>query len=94
MAAPGQDDQRRKTVEVVEGRINFRCLREKCPESCCGPFCGVQRDIDSVEGRGFEEIVLTVEDSDRLLANGVLWVCGKLDDDGNPVKGFEGTGKK
>ncbi len=30
----------------------------------------------------------------HLLANGVLWVCGKLDKDGNPVAGAEGHGKK
>jgi uncharacterized protein len=29
----------------------------------------------------------------RLLANGLLWVCGKLDAQGNPVAGYEGTGK-
>ncbi len=28
----------------------------------------------------------------RLLANGVLWVCGKLDDNGKPLAGYEGSG--
>jgi Fe-S-cluster containining protein len=26
-----------------ETPINFRCLAEKCPNSCCGPFAGVQQ---------------------------------------------------
>jgi type 1 glutamine amidotransferase len=40
--------------------------------------------------------MLTVDQDEyhRLLANGVLWVCGKLDDQGNPVAGYAGTGKK
>lgn len=59
-----------KKVEIVNGEINFACLRENCPTSCCGPFGGVQRGIDSVEGREFSEIVLTDEDSNRLLASG------------------------
>lgn len=29
-----------------------------------------------------------------MMARGVLWVTGKLDDKGNPVKGYEGTGIK
>ena len=27
----------------------------------------------------------------RLLANGLLWVCGKLDDQGEPKAGFSGS---
>jgi len=30
----------------------------------------------------------------HLLANGLLWACGKLDDQGKPAAGYEGTGKK
>ncbi len=59
-----------KKVEIVDGEINFACLRENCPSSCCGPFGGVQRGIDSVEGRKFSEIVLTDEDANRLLSSG------------------------
>jgi Fe-S-cluster containining protein len=57
-------------VEIVDGKINFVCLTNDCPESCCGPFGGVQRGIESIEGRHFSEIVLTAEDSGRLLAAG------------------------
>lgn len=40
--------------------------------------------------------LLTVEQDDyhRLLANGLLWACDKLDASGNPAPGFEGSGKK
>lgn len=63
-----------KTVEIKDGRINFACLKEECPNSCCGPFGGVQRGIDSIEGRQFSEIVLTEDDTKRLLASG----CAQL----------------
>src|SRR5262245_25214966 len=59
-----------RKLKVVDGRINFSCLREKCPNSCCGPFGGVQRGIDSVEGRRFSEIVLTPGDSKKLIQAG------------------------
>jgi hypothetical protein len=30
----------------------------------------------------------------RLLANGLLWACGKLGDDGKPLEGYAGPGAK
>jgi hypothetical protein len=30
----------------------------------------------------------------RLLANGLLWACGKLGDDGKPREGYAGPGAK
>jgi len=33
-------------------------------------------------------------DYHHLLANGILWVCGKLGDDGKPAKGYGGTETK
>jgi Fe-S-cluster containining protein len=59
-----------KVVQVIDGKINFACLREDCPSSCCGPFGGVQSGIDSIEGRPFSEIVLTTEDANRINAAG------------------------
>jgi Fe-S-cluster containining protein len=59
-----------KVVQIVDGKINFACLRGDCPNSCCGPFGGVQRGIDSIEGREFSEIALTDDDVRRLLAAG------------------------
>lgn len=33
----------RKNMYDPETPINFRCLAEQCPNSCCGPFAGVQQ---------------------------------------------------
>jgi len=57
-------------IEISDNRINYVCLRQKCPCSCCGPFGGVQHGIDSVEGRNFAEIVLTTDDWRRLMDAG------------------------
>jgi len=43
---------------------------------------------------GHNMLTVGQDDYHHLLANGVLWVCGKLGDDGKPAKGYEGTGKK
>ena len=55
---------------IQEGKLNFICLGDKCPNNCCGPFGGVQRGIDSIDGKKFSEIILTPEDSKRLLESG------------------------
>ena len=69
---PEADGQKKqlKTLQIVDGKINFTCLKDECPSSCCGPFGGVQRGIDSVDGRQFSEIVLTDEDAKRLIESG------------------------
>jgi Fe-S-cluster containining protein len=59
-----------RKIEVIDGKINFVCLREQCPTSCCGPFGGVQKGIDSIAGKKFSEIVLTPEDAQRIIAAG------------------------
>jgi type 1 glutamine amidotransferase len=43
---------------------------------------------------GHNMLTVGQDEYHRLLANGVLWVCGKLDDQGKPVAGYAGTGKK
>ena len=50
------------SVKVKNGKINFSCCRNQCSKSCCGPFCGISNEIESIDGRPFEEIVLTDED--------------------------------
>ncbi|MFY9619759.1 MAG: YkgJ family cysteine cluster protein [Pyrinomonadaceae bacterium] len=69
-----------KKVEIVDGKINFVCLQQECPESCCGPFGGVQRGIESIEGRSFSEIILTAEDSGRLLAAGESYLIEMVEE--------------
>ena len=70
-AGDAQGGKSLKKVEIKDGKINFACLKEECPTSCCGPFGGVQRGIDSVEGREFSEIVLTTEDYRRAISAGL-----------------------
>jgi Fe-S-cluster containining protein len=65
-------------LSVVKGKINFVCLMDECPCTCCGPFGGVQRDIDSIEGRKFHDIFLTSNDSKRLLISGCAHVVELL----------------
>jgi len=43
---------------------------------------------------GHNMLTVGQEEYHQLLANGVLWVCGKLDEEGKPVAGYEGTGRK
>jgi len=57
-------------VQIKDGMINFACLREECAVPCCGPFSGLNTDIDSVHGREFQDIFLTDEDHLRLIENG------------------------
>lgn len=57
-------------VKIKDGLINFVCLREECQTPCCGPFSGLNTDIDSVHGREFFDIFLTDNDHVRLIENG------------------------
>ena len=43
---------------------------------------------------GHNMLTVGKEEYPRLLANGLLWACGKLDEQGNPVPGHEGGGGK
>jgi len=43
---------------------------------------------------GHNMLTVGQDEYQHLLANGLLWVCGKLDDQGKPVPGYEGTRKK
>jgi Fe-S-cluster containining protein len=73
-------------LEIAAGKINFACLKEKCPTPCCGPFGGVQRGIDSVDGRKFNEIVLTPEDTTRLLEGGCAHLIERTADGGHRMR--------
>ena len=64
---------------MKDGAINFACLREQCPNSCCGPFGGVQRGISSIEGRAFSEIVLTPQNYTDLAGAGYLHFAEKVE---------------
>lgn len=75
---PGAERKDLVRIETRDGRINFVCLREECPHSCCGPFGGVQRGIESIEGREFSEILLTPDDYRKLAAAGRLHLTEKV----------------
>lgn len=43
---------------------------------------------------GHDMLTIGQDEYQHLLANGLLWVCGRLDDQGEPAAGYEGTGRK
>lgn len=57
-------------VIIKDGKINFACRHDRCEHSCCGPFSGISAEIESLDHRPFEEIVLTEEDYQALYKNG------------------------
>jgi len=42
---------------------------------------------------GHNMLTVGQDDYHKLLAKGLLWVCDKLDEEGEPVAGYEGSGK-
>lgn len=64
----------KKKVLIENGKINYTCLMEECPQSCCGPFGGVQKGIDSIYGTDFSEITLTNEDSSKIISEGFAYL--------------------
>jgi len=75
-----EETKQLRTVQINEGKINFTCLQDACPSSCCGPFGGVQRGIDSVEGRRFSDIVLTAQDAQRIVEAGFSHLTESVDE--------------
>ena len=57
-------------LKIKDGKINFKCKAEQCEHSCCGPFCGITKELCSIDKRPFDEIVLTGEDYKTLYENG------------------------
>ena len=54
------------SLSLEKDKINFRCLKEKCPKSCCGPFNGVQSKLFSLYKHGFSDIALSRENVDYI----------------------------
>ena len=46
----------------------FQCQQTLCANSCCGAYNGFSDRLFSVDGRKFKDIVLTPEDTQRLLS--------------------------
>jgi len=57
-------------VIIEDNKINFSCLVDDCPNSCCGPFAGFNNELESVDKRPFSEIILTDDDVDILFDQG------------------------
>ena len=63
---------KKHSVKIENGMINFSCVKHLCQHSCCGPFSGVTSNITNVENRPFEEIVLVKEDYENIYASGYM----------------------
>lgn len=57
-------------IKIKDGKINFCCKMQYCTHSCCGPFAGITSELNSIDRRPFDEIVLTPEDYELLFSNG------------------------
>ena len=64
-------------LQIKDGKINFRCKTCACQHSCCGPFAGISAELTNIDGRPFDEIVLTQEDFDNLVKNGYAQLIEK-----------------
>ena len=58
-------------LKVKDGKINFRCKANECKHTCCGPFAGISSELTNIDSRPFDEIVLTPEDYEIMIANGL-----------------------
>jgi Fe-S-cluster containining protein len=70
-----------KKALIENGKINYTCLMDECLKSCCGPFGGVQKGIDSIYGTEFSEIVLTYEDSSKIISDGFAYLIELMDNE-------------
>ena len=59
-----------KKLKIIDGKINFNCLMDRCEHCCCGPFSGITDNIASVDGRPFDEIILTNDDYAKIYESG------------------------
>lgn len=58
------------TLKIKDGKINFFCKTHHCQNSCCGPFSGITQELNNIDNRPFDEIVLTPEDYEILYKKG------------------------
>ncbi len=63
---------KKNSVKIENGMINFSCRKHLCQNSCCGPFSGISQELNNIDNRPFEEIVLTQEDYDRIYSAGYI----------------------
>lgn len=46
-----------RKVKIVDRKINFKCLEDKCPNNCCGAFSGISDDIQPLKNESFEGLL-------------------------------------
>lgn len=70
----------------------FCCLCQSCPDCCCGPYSGFSETLQSVDGRMFNEIILTNQDVDLLVNHGFENFINKGEDGFSRLKTYsDGT---
>lgn len=52
---------------IKAGMLHWACLKDKCPNPCCGPFGGVSADFASIFALRPSEIALTYDDERRIV---------------------------
>lgn len=57
-------------LKIKDGKINFSCKMNGCKHTCCGPFAGISSELNNIDNRPFDEIVLTKEDYEEMCSNG------------------------
>lgn len=62
------------SMKIKDGKINFCCKMHHCTHSCCGRFSGITSELDNIDNRPFDEIVLTSEDFQKLYENGYAYL--------------------
>lgn len=60
----------KRIMKIKDGKINFCCKMHHCQNSCCGPFAGITDELNNIDNRPFDEIVLTQEDFRTLYNRG------------------------
>lgn len=51
---------------IKDGKLNWVCLEDKCPKSCCGPFDPLAPNLRSLLGIKAPDIILTPKDLEYL----------------------------
>ena len=51
----------------MKTEINFTCLKEKCPNSCCGPFKGMEEHLVSLFGLKLCDIPLITKETVKVI---------------------------
>lgn len=60
------------SMKIKDGKINFCCKMSECSHSCCGPFSSITENLDNIDNRPFDEIVLTDADYKKIFAGGYV----------------------